>query len=60
MAPNFPHHIQGVVLGSSGITLPIFSYGAFTLFGGPFQGTSDRWVRVDPESITPHPSRVIP
>ena len=60
MAPNFPHHIQGMVLRALGITPPAFPYGAITLFGGPFQGTSGRRAGVDPRPITPHLHEVIP
>jgi len=60
MAPNFPHHIQGMVLGALGITPPAFPYGAITLFGGPFQGTSGRRAGVGPRPITPHLHEVIP
>ena len=60
MAPNFPHPIRGAVLGDPGITPPAFPYGAITLYGGPFQGTSGRRAGVGPGPITPHPRRVIP
>ncbi len=60
MTPNFPHPIRGAVLGDPGITPPAFPYGAITLYGGPFQGTSGQRAGVGPGPITPHPRRVIP
>ena len=60
MTPNFPHPIRGAVLGDPGITPPAFPYGAITLYGGPFQGTSGQRAGVGPGPITPHPRRVVP
>ena len=51
MSPAFPVHIQGRVLRIPGIPLPGFAYGALTLYGGPFQGTSARPARGYPGPI---------
>lgn len=53
MAPVFPHHIRGAVLGNQPISTPSFPYGAVTLYGGPFQVASGRWAQEGGWS-TPH------
>lgn len=40
MPPGFPRQNQAVVLWSRGEGLHGLAYGAFTLYGGPFQATS--------------------
>ena len=40
MSPRFPHPNRGTVLRNPTLLHPTYAYGAFTLYGGPFQATS--------------------
>ena len=58
MSPSFPRDIQRAVLRDTSKPPTGYAYGAFTLYGAPFQGTSaSRWgfIRGPCNTTSPYP-----